>query len=261
MNVGWSERSACAIGREFTRRCQADMARPDYPVRDHAGPGPVPSDGRPLVIGRLDPDLSAPAARSGGGPFSHSPNGAFPAAGVQQMPRVPLSVVCDGCRSPTLGDVAAWEKRFGCRRADRGAAAVEFALVMPFLLLILFGIIVYGMVFAQALSLSNSARQAARSGVVEGTTCDQIKTLAQDAADTIGMNGADSHVTIKLGASEATSASACGGSYAGSTQPCKTQPAGSNLYVTLTYNPQALVPLVPVPHALSGAGVYRCEFK
>ena len=51
------------------------------------------------------------------------------------------------------------------RPDEGGASAVEFALVVPFLLLIVFGIIVYGMVFAQTLSLSNSARQGALNRV------------------------------------------------------------------------------------------------
>jgi Flp pilus assembly protein TadG len=145
------------------------------------------------------------------------------------------------------------------RRDESGAAAVEFALVVPFLLLIVFGIIVYGMVFAQSLSLSNSARQAARSGVISGTTCDQITSLAHDAADTIGMDGADTTVSIKRGATEATASAACGGG--GSTQPCKSQAVGTNIYVTLTFSPDPIIPFVPVPSTLQGKGVYRCEFQ
>ena len=85
------------------------------------------------------------------------------------------------------------------RGVETGASAVEFALVMPILMLIVFGIIVYGMVFAQSLSLSNSARQAARSGVVDtaGGTCDQIINLAKDSADTMGMDGSDATVTVR----------------------------------------------------------------
>jgi Flp pilus assembly protein TadG len=151
----------------------------------------------------------------------------------------------------------------GRQRRDRydesGASAVEFALVVPFLLLIVFGIIVYGMVFAQSLSLSNSARQAARSGVISGTTCDQITQLAHDAAGTIGMSGSAASVSIKRGTTEATSADACGGG--GSTQPCKSQAVGTNVYVTLSYTPKAIVPIIPIPNKLSGEGVYRCEFQ
>jgi len=144
-------------------------------------------------------------------------------------------------------------------RNERGASAVEFALVMPFLLLIVFGIIVYGMVFAQSLSLSNAARQAARSGVIQGTTCDQIASLAHDAAGTMGMQGNAASVAIKRGATEAGASTTCSGG--GSSQPCSTQPVGTNIYVTLTYDTDPIVPFVPVPSQLTGKGVYRCEFQ
>jgi Flp pilus assembly protein TadG len=144
-------------------------------------------------------------------------------------------------------------------REERGAEAVEFALVMPVLMLVVFGIITYGMVFAQSLSLSNAARQASRSGVVQGTTCDQITTLAHDASGTMGMNGSAASVSIRRGTSDLTATAACGGG--GTTQPCTTQPIGTNIYVTLTYAPSPIVPLVPIPSQLTGKGVYRCEFQ
>jgi Flp pilus assembly protein TadG len=145
------------------------------------------------------------------------------------------------------------------RDDEGGASAVEFALVVPFLLLIVFGIIVYGMVFAQSLSLSNSARQAARSGVISGTTCDQIISLAHDSADTIGMDGADTSVSIERGLTKGAATGVCAGG--GTTQPCKSQAVGTNIYVTLTYPTDPIVPFVPVPDSLTGEGVYRCEFQ
>lgn len=51
---------------------------------------------------------------------------------------------------------------------DRGAAAVEFALVVPVLLLLVFGIIDYGLYFANTLGARSGVREAARQGVVEG---------------------------------------------------------------------------------------------
>ena len=137
---------------------------------------------------------------------------------------------------------------------------MEFALVMPILLLIVFGIIVYGMVFAQSLSLSNSARQAARSGVIEGTTCGQINTLAKDSADTLGMQGTDATVTVTRGSSEA-GALAFGCTGVSTLQPCKTQAQGTNVYVKLTFAFKPIVPFIPAPSTLTGKGVYRCEFQ
>ncbi|MDP3892585.1 TadE/TadG family type IV pilus assembly protein [Nocardioides sp.] len=49
-------------------------------------------------------------------------------------------------------------------RTERGAAAVEFALVVPLLLMMLFGTITTGLTFADHLSATNAVREAARYG-------------------------------------------------------------------------------------------------
>lgn len=55
-------------------------------------------------------------------------------------------------------------KRF-CKN-EKGQALVEFALVLPFLLVILFGIIDFGWIYYNQLAISNSAREGARYAVV-----------------------------------------------------------------------------------------------
>lgn len=50
---------------------------------------------------------------------------------------------------------------------QRGAAAVEFALVAPLLFLIMFGTIQYGLYFFDAQGTRNGVREAARLGVVK----------------------------------------------------------------------------------------------
>lgn len=49
---------------------------------------------------------------------------------------------------------------------DSGAAAVEFALVLPVLVLILFGIIDYGLFFSNTISAQSGVQTAARQAVV-----------------------------------------------------------------------------------------------
>ena len=130
---------------------------------------------------------------------------------------------------------------------------------MPFLLLIVFGIIVYGMVFAQSLSLSNAARQAARSGVVQGTTCAQIGTLvARRRRD--HRHGRICRDRLDQARHERSQRNRCLW-WRRSTQPCTTQAIGTNVYVTLTFTTNPIVPFVPVPKQLTGTGVYRCEFQ
>jgi Flp pilus assembly protein TadG len=55
-------------------------------------------------------------------------------------------------------------------RGERGAAAVEFALVVPLLLLILFGIIAASQAFQTQARLSAAAREGARVIALSGAT-------------------------------------------------------------------------------------------
>lgn len=52
------------------------------------------------------------------------------------------------------------------RRSERGAAAVEFALVVPLLLLLVFGIISYGVMLTVRQSVSQAAAEGARAAAV-----------------------------------------------------------------------------------------------
>ncbi|MFQ5967551.1 MAG: TadE/TadG family type IV pilus assembly protein [Acidimicrobiia bacterium] len=51
---------------------------------------------------------------------------------------------------------------FRLERSDRGAAIVEFALVIPFLVLILVGMVEFGWLFSQNLNVRHGAREGAR---------------------------------------------------------------------------------------------------
>ena len=62
--------------------------------------------------------------------------------------------------------MARWRHVRG-RAPDRGAAAVEFALVVPLLLLLVMGILDYGRFFFDSVSLRQGAREAARQAVVQ----------------------------------------------------------------------------------------------
>lgn len=152
---------------------------------------------------------------------------------------------------------------------DRGAAAVEFALVSLLLFLLLFGIIEFGLYFAQNLALSNGARQGARYGVVPNTdsagnstsTCAAITTEVQDASGTIGVSGPNVQVRVELNGN--SSPPICPYSSVGtSTIPCASASPGSSLTVTAKATTPVLVPLIFSGSTLTvkGQGVFLCEF-
>jgi len=65
------------------------------------------------------------------------------------------------------------------RRADeRGAAAVEMALVLPLLLFILFGIIDYGRLLNAQLTLTEAAREGARAAALGQSADSRVQSAA-----------------------------------------------------------------------------------
>ena len=152
-----------------------------------------------------------------------------------------------------------------CRRGrrkvgERGAAAVEFALVVLPLVLIIGGVITYGFVLAQQASLSSGAREAARYGSVNlyaaDHSCTEMIKRAKASAVTVGM--AADQVTVEAAVGGAP---VCAGG--GPQPPCEgSNPDGSNtLTVRTTFSPTEFFPLLPVPSTLTGEGIYRCEYR
>jgi Flp pilus assembly protein TadG len=64
---------------------------------------------------------------------------------------------------------------------EDGAAAVEFALIVGVLAMLLFGMLQFGVAFFQLQNLRAATREGARIGAVRGTVAD-IRTRVQDAS-------------------------------------------------------------------------------
>lgn len=86
--------------------------------------------------------------------------------------------------------------RAGRKRDARGAAAVEFALLLPVLLLLVFGTIQYGMYFWAMQGGSDVARDAARRAAVgEPATCDDFRRATLADIDSLTGPGGTAAVT------------------------------------------------------------------
>ena len=124
------------------------------------------------------------------------------------------------------------------RRTDRGAAAVEMALVLPFLLLLICGMIDMGRLYYTEITLATAARESVRVWALGGTA-GEVQTRATAAAP--GM-------------------SVTAGPWPATTTPCA---FGSATTVRVTTSFTFLTPLIRnlVPSTLTSLrsdGVMRC---
>lgn len=119
------------------------------------------------------------------------------------------------------------------KRRDRGAAAVEFALVLPILLMLVIGIVEFGRAYYVQTTLSGAAR--------EGVRVMALKDDASAATSTVQSYAVDLGVTS--------------GQVAVSPGSCT---AGSNVTVTVTYPMTYLTGFFGSTLTLTGKGTMRC---
>lgn len=133
---------------------------------------------------------------------------------------------------------------------------MEFALVVVPLLMIVFGIINFGIYFAQSLALNNAAREGARFGAVRGHDCAEIQALVNGSASSLAMDDSDVDTDIE---------NAGGGACTGAAEPCTGSEPGDRIVVTTTHEYELLVPMLipgfPDSFGVEGHGEFRCEYS
>ncbi len=86
-------------------------------------------------------------------------------------------------------------RRLSRKRGEKGANLVEFAILAPFLILLLFGIIEFAWVFATNLDVKHGAREGARITAVNTPDSGNVD-LAAEICSRMSMVGSDTATTI-----------------------------------------------------------------
>jgi Flp pilus assembly protein TadG len=119
-------------------------------------------------------------------------------------------------------------------RSEHGAVAVEFAILLPLLLMLVLGTIEFGRAYNAQITLTNAAREGVR---VMAIAKDQTgaRTAAKNAAAAVSSAIPDSDITV-------------------STTICST---GDQVTLTIKYNLSTITGIAG-PFAMTGKGVMLC---
>jgi Flp pilus assembly protein TadG len=125
---------------------------------------------------------------------------------------------------------------------ERGASAVEFALVAPLLILLVFGIVEFSITYNRQQGLHAAAREGARIASLPQTTSSEITSRVMDALDGVPLEGSPT-ITITPGGS----------------QPCNLR-SGQTVTVVVRATTDLDIPLWGQQAlTLTGRGEFRCE--
>jgi Flp pilus assembly protein TadG len=127
----------------------------------------------------------------------------------------------------------------GRLRGERGASAVEFALIVPLLVLLVLGIAEFGHAFQVQGTLSAAAREGARAMALQNDPA-AARPAARNAASALSPSLTNAQIAI-------TPAS------------CPTTGATANVRVTISYPMPYLTGFFGSGLGLTGSGVMRCN--
>jgi Flp pilus assembly protein TadG len=131
-------------------------------------------------------------------------------------------------------------------RDERGASAVEFAFIVPLLILLMLGIAEFGHAFQVQGTLSAAAREGVRAMALQNDPA-AARAVVRDAADSLDPGVTDAQIKIQL--------------EGGTAQTCPTTAgAGSqSVRLTITYPMPFLTHFFGSGLTLTGTGVMRCN--
>lgn len=87
-------------------------------------------------------------------------------------------------------------------KSEKGQSLVEFALVLPILALLLFGIVDFGRIFHAYLTIDHAGREAARAASV-GKSKPEVEQVAVNSGSSINLTTGDVEVDPGASGSEA----------------------------------------------------------
>lgn len=107
------------------------------------------------------------------------------------------------------------------KQKKKGQAMVEFALLMPILILLIMGLLEFGLILNTYLAMNNAAREGARAGI-SGATDVQIQTAVLNTSPSLN----PAYLTLTI------------------TPTQLTRKSGDTLKVTVNYNYHTIIPLI-----------------
>lgn len=133
-------------------------------------------------------------------------------------------------------------KPTGDKQNERGAAVVEFALIFPLLMMLVFGAVQFGLVFNRQQALHAAAREGARLAALPSTTQTEITDRTNDALEGVAMSGTPT-ITVTPNI----------------TKPCENR-LGETVVVEVSVPTTIEIPLWGTStKTLKGRGEFRCE--
>lgn len=139
-------------------------------------------------------------------------------------------------------------------RRDDGAVAIEFALVLPILVVLVFGIVQFGLFFNRQQGVHAAAREGARIAALSSTTSDDIVTRVDSALSGISLPDGRTITISSTGYSYSTT-----GSAGDATRPCQDN-FGASVTVTVTASMDfEIPPIMTRDVTVTGTGDFRCE--